>query len=98
MGFSRRAFFGLVGAAIPAVIYHRLFGNTRAWLTLRGWADAQNKNLEQVAELLSETNAVLDDMEWIEGDHTFRTTIPADAWRLACAGQGIPTTLKVQHG
>lgn len=63
-------------------------------LTLADWAkriDPDGK-APQIAELLAQTNPILDDMMWIEGNlptghrTTIRTGLPTPAWRLLNQG------------
>src|SRR5436189_1267456 len=63
-------------------------------LTLADWAkrlDPDGKT-PKIVELLSQTNEILDDMLWIEGNlptghrTTVRTGLPAVAWRLLNGG------------
>lgn len=62
-----------------------------------------NGKIDTIAELLSQTNEVLDDMVWIEGNlptghrTTVRTGLPAPTWRKLYGGvqPGKSTTLQV---
>ena len=63
-------------------------------LTLADWAKRldPNGNVPRIVELLSQTNEILLDMQWREGNlptghrTTVRTGLPAVAWRLLNAG------------
>jgi hypothetical protein len=63
-------------------------------LTLADWAKRQDPNgkVPTIVELLSQTNEVLTDMRWIEGNlptghrTTVRTGLPTVAWRLLNQG------------
>lgn len=63
-------------------------------LTLADWAKRvdPNGNTPTIVELLSQTNEVLPDMQWLEGNlptghrTTQRTTLPTVSWRLLNAG------------
>jgi hypothetical protein len=67
-------------------------------LTLADWAKRLDPNgvVATIVELLSQTNEVLTDMLWVEGNlptghrTTVRTGLPAVAWRLL--NNGIPPT------
>ena len=64
------------------------------WPTLLDFAKASDPNgkIEKVAEILNETNEILDDMVWVEGNlptgnrTTVRTGIPAPTWRKMYGG------------
>lgn len=69
---------------------------TGQWLSLNDLArrlDPQGK-IDYIAEMLSQANDIWDDCPWIEGNEvgghkfTFRTSIPAGAWRQYL--QGVP--------
>jgi len=65
-------------------------------LTLADWAKRQDPDgkVPQIVELLSQTNEILQDMVWLEGNlptghrTTVRTGLPTPAWRLL--NQGVP--------
>lgn len=77
-------------------------------LTLVDWAKRLDPNgsTSSIAELLNQTNEILDDMLWAEGNlptgHrlTMRTGLPTVAWRLLNAG--VPpsksTTVQIDEG
>lgn len=63
-------------------------------LTLADWAKRLDPTgrISDIVELLSQSNEILEDMQWIEGNlptghrTTMRTGLPAVAWRLINAG------------
>lgn len=78
-------------------------GNTA--LTFTDWAKRyQDKKVAIIVEMLAQTNAILDDMRWIEGNlptghmHTVRTGLPSGTWRMLNYGiqPSKSTTAQVQ--
>lgn len=67
-------------------------------LTLSDWAKHLDPDgsIAMIVEILNETNEILDDMLWIEGNlpighrHTVRGGLPTPAWRLL--NYGVPIT------
>ena len=62
-------------------------GNTA--LTFTDWAKRhQDKKVALICEMLAQTNAILEDMRWVEGNlptghmHTIRTGLPSGTWRI----------------
>ena len=59
-------------------------------LTLSDWAKRVDKNgkVDKIVEILNETNEILDDMRWVEGNlptghkTTIRSGLPSVAWRM----------------
>jgi Major capsid protein GP7 len=73
-------------------------------LTLADWAKRQeDERVAAIVELLSQTNEIIDDMLWIEGNlptghkTTVRTGLPQATWRLLNYGvpQGKSTTAQI---
>lgn len=74
-------------------------------LTLVDWASrlAPDGSIDKIVEALSQDNAIIDDMTWIEGNlptghqSTIRTGLPSAAWRLLNYGvpQSKGTTVQV---
>jgi len=69
-----------------------------AVITLADWAKHNDPDgtIAKVIEILNETNEILDDMMWLEGNlptghrHTVRGGLPTPAWRLL--NYGVPVT------
>ncbi len=67
-------------------------------VTLTDWAKTRDPDgkTARIIELLSQTNPILDDMLWIEGNlptgtrTTVRTGLPSSTWRLF--NQGVQVT------
>ena len=78
-----------------------------SFLTLADWAKRVDENgrTQAIVNLLSQTNQMMDDMMWTEGNLTYghrttvRTGLPQGAWRMLY--QGVPpaksTTAQVQE-
>lgn len=66
-------------------------------LTFSDWAKRyENRKLAIIIEMLNQTNEILDDMRWIEGNletghmHTVRTGLPSGTWRQL--NYGVPNS------
>lgn len=92
MNLSRRGFLGralAVAVLVPLADFESVLEVARpAQLTLVDYAVRfpGDHHLQQISDLLTASNDLLDDLPWSTGNTVMRTSLPPGSWRMISRG------------